>query len=76
MKDLFRKEKGTLTTEQMDRVNFIKAEAQKLFEVIVDNKNEKLNSNNDESERCIEKSIERFEEAVMWAVKAYTNINK
>lgn len=71
-KDLFRQEKGSITTEQMARVNYIKAEAQKLAEVIVDVDNKKLNAD----QRCINNALEKLEEAVMWAVKGYTNIKK
>jgi len=72
IKDLFRKEKGTLTPEQMARVNFIKDEADKfLRSITVGSENDRLNAD----QRCIDISIQKLEESVMWAVKGYTNIN-
>jgi hypothetical protein len=72
-KDLFRKEKGTLTPEQMARVNFIKVEAEKFLTAIQSDydDNKKLKAD----QRCIDISKEKLEECVMWAVKGYTNIN-
>lgn len=71
-KDLFRKEKGKLTPEQMARVNYIKDEAEKFAKsIIIGSENDRLNAD----QRCIDISIQKLEESVMWAVKGYTNIN-
>jgi hypothetical protein len=75
-KDIFRKTKGTLTPEQMSRVNFIKDEAENFKSAIQSDhdlhQKDKLNID----QRCIDKAIEKLEECVMWAVKGYTNTNK
>lgn len=71
-KDLFRREKGTLTIEQMARVDYIKTLAEDLRLAIgnsEDLQNPKLNADT----RCLLNSIHKLEEAVMWAVKGYTN---
>lgn len=72
-KDLFRKEKGTLTKEQMSRVDFIKTEAEKLKDYLIEGfDNPKLNVD----QRCLNNALEKLEEAVMWATKGYTKTNK
>lgn len=72
-KDLFRKEKGTLTNEQMARVNYIKSEAEKFKSAIQSEYDSKEKLNPDQ--RCIEIAFQKLEECVMWAVKGFTNTN-
>lgn len=67
LKDRFRLEFGTLTKRQKEYVEIIKKKAEELEDLI------------DESsdlphypERCLEESIKKLEEAVMWAVKGVT----
>ena len=71
-KDLFRREKGKLTSEQMSRVDYIKSLAEDLKKAIDspdDLQNPKLNPD----QRCLNNSMQKLEESVMWAVKGYTN---
>jgi transposase len=74
IKDLFRQDKvGKLTPEQMARVDYIKAKAYELKEALKTEYDikEKLNPDNS----CLEISLQKLEESVMWATKAYTNTN-
>lgn len=72
-KDLFRKEKGNLTPEQMARVNYIKVEAEKFKTAIQSDYDDKTKLHTDQ--RCIDIAVQKLEECVMWAVKGFTNTN-
>ncbi len=64
--DTFRRRKVNLTTEQLLRIDLIKCEAEKLLLVM-------KSSSELVEKKCINIAKIKLEEAVMWAVKGFTN---